>query len=92
MRQKDSNSKWRNERSPEHGRRRYKAMPSICKRSEDLHPGLCETRYREVSNEEGGWDVNAVLIKVKRQELWSNGRDLLLLRIPKKKKRLKMVI
>lgn len=30
-----------------------------------------ERRYKEVSFEEGGWDVNAVLIKVKREEYGS---------------------
>lgn len=38
--------------------------------------------YREASCEEGVWDVDAVLIKLKSEELWSNRRDLLLLRNP----------
>lgn len=41
-----------------------------------------EKVYREASCEEGVWDVDAVLIKLKSEELWSNRRDLLLLRNP----------
>lgn len=43
---------------------------------------VSEKIYGEASCEEGVWDVDAVLIKVKSEELWSNGRDLLLLRNP----------
>lgn len=41
-----------------------------------------EKIYREASCGEGVWVGDAVLIKVKSNELWSNGRDLLLLRNP----------
>lgn len=59
-------------------------MSRICGKRENLHLGQHERRSREVSEEEGGWGVNGVLIKVKRQELWCNGGDLLLLRNPEK--------